>query len=253
MAKIILVANWKNHPTSLFEAKSLLKELGKAKDTYKKLRLFIAPPLPYVEEVRLRSKSFSNLASQDFPLVTSGSRTGLVTPDILKSFGIKAAIIGHSELRVLGETNKMVALKLKTALTSGISPFICVGEKSRDQDGEHFNFLRHELKLSLSTLSRRSDLSKLAIVYEPVWAIGKKAKDAAGPEELTQTIIFIRKVLADIFGREKALKIPILYGGSVEPTNAKALLAKTGVRGFLVGHVSLDVSAFKEIARSLVI
>jgi len=252
MTKPIVVANWKNHPGSLAEAKTLLSRLAKNRLLYKKLSFFIAPPLPYFELISRRSKNFAHLASQDISSISQGTHTGVVTPEILKSFGVKLAILGHSERRALGETNEDVSRKVKIALHSSLAPLVCVGELSRDSDGEHFEFLRNQLKLSLAGLSKRSNVSKLAIAYEPVWAIGRRAKDAIKADGLTQAVIFIRKVLTDLFGRATAQRIPILYGGSVEPSNSGELMRETRIRGFLVGHASLSADSFREIAQSLI-
>lgn len=250
MAKPILVANWKNHPGSLPEAQTLLKELGKKRLLYKKVSLFIAPPLSFIETTARIIKTFAHLAAQDFFAFEKGNFTGAVSPEILKSFGVKLAIIGHSERRALGETSEVVAQKARVALKSGIIPLICVGEKERDIDGEHFEKLRDEIKASLNGF-KKSEVGKLILAYEPVWAIGKSAKEAIDPTELSQTVIFIRKVLSDLFGREVAENTPILYGGSVEPTNAYTLMKDSGVRGFLVGHASLSGKSFAEIAEAL--
>ncbi|MEX2013411.1 MAG: triose-phosphate isomerase [Parcubacteria group bacterium] len=252
MAKPILIANWKNHPGSLAEATFLLKQLSRNFKLYKKLSLFIAPPLPYLEPVSRRSRSFARLASQDLPSRSNGTHTGQVTSDILKSFGVRLAILGHSERRAEGETSELVAEKVKVALRSGIVPLVCVGEISRDQDGEHFEFLRDELKSSLAGLNKKTDVSKLALAYEPVWAIGKRAEDAMAPADLTQSVLFIKKVLTDMFGRAMAERIPILYGGSVESVNVGALFGETGIKGFLVGHASLNAKSFEAVARSLI-
>ena len=214
MAKPILVANWKNHPKSLAEAKRLLNKLSRKASVYKKTSFYIAPPLVYFESTSVRS-NFAQLASQDISSVLQGTHTGEVTPDILKSFGVRLSIIGHSERRALGETNESVSKKIKIALRAGIIPLVCIGEKARDQDGEHFEFLRNQLKSSLAGLSRKADVSKLVIAYEPAWAISKHADDAMKPNDLSQSVIFIRKILTDLFGRKVAESIPILYGGSV--------------------------------------
>lgn len=250
MAKPILVANWKNHPGSIEEAESLLKELLKRRELYKKTSLFIAPPYTYLEEVSNRAKSFGTLASQDISPLVKGSWTGEITPEILKNFGVRLSILGHSERRALGETTEEVREKIKIALRSGITPLICFGEKEHDKDGAHFEFLRDELKGLLSGLSKK-EIGKIALAYEPVWAIGKSAEDSLNPKELSQTVIFIRKILSDLFGRSVAESTPILYGGSVEPTNAEALLKEGGVRGFLVGHASLKAKSFEAIARAI--
>ncbi|KKT96622.1 MAG: Triosephosphate isomerase [Parcubacteria group bacterium GW2011_GWA2_45_15] len=252
MAKPILVANWKNHPDSLALAKALLKEIAKNSRLYRNLSLFIAPPYPYFESVSERLGSFGRLAAQNMSSLPPGNYTGQVTPDILKSFGVRLAILGHSERRGLGETSEHVAKKVKIALRLGIVPLVCVGELSQDQDGEHFEFLRDELKLSLAGLNREMVVSRLTLAYEPIWAIGKHARDAMASADLSQTVLFIKKVLADLFGRVVAEQIPILYGGSVEPANASRLFSETGIRGFLVGHASLNAKSFRDIAESLV-
>lgn len=252
MAKPILVANWKNHPGSLAEAKALIKQLSKDSHLYKKLSLFIASPLPYLDLVSHYSGSFAHLASQDISPHFGGTHTSMTTQDILKSFGVRLAIIGHSERRALGETNELVSQKVKVALRSGIAPLVCVGELSRDQDGEHFEFLREQIKLSLSGLNRKTDISKLAIAYEPVWAMGKHSSDTITPADLSQSVIFIKKVLVDMFSRTAAERVSILYGGSVEPANTVALFDGTGIKGFLVGHASLSAKSFKVIAEALI-
>lgn len=250
--KAILVANWKNHPSSLLEANKLLSTLGKRATLYKKLSTYIAPPAAYFETVSKRAKRFGALASQDiFFSPGNVTYTGVITPDILKSFGVKLAIIGHSERRNLGETNQVVAEKVQTALVAGISPLICIGEEVHDAEGNYFGFLEGQIRASLEGVKRKDDAVRLVIAYEPIWAIGKKAKDAMSSAELSQMVIFIKKVLSEIFGREAALRIPILYGGSVEASNAKSLLAETGARGLLVGRASLEAKSFNAIAEAL--
>ncbi len=250
MSKLILVANWKNHPSSLEEAKNLLREMAKKKELYKKLALFVAPPLPYMETVSERAASFSKLAAQDIPLVPKGDYTGVTSLDMLKSFGTRLAIIGHSERRAMGESSEMVSQKIKAALRAGIVPLVCVGEEKRDKDGEHFGLLREEIKALLAGVSKQA-ASSVIVAYEPVWVIGKSAEDALPPGDLAQSVIFIRKILSDLYGRNTADRISIVYGGSVEPANAGALARETGVAGFLVGHASLRAKWLEEIALSM--
>ncbi|MBX4200409.1 triose-phosphate isomerase [Candidatus Parcubacteria bacterium] len=251
MSKPLLIANWKNHPESLARGTNILQGFSKKQSLFKKTSLFIAPPLPYFETVSKKIKNYATLAAQDIFFTSEGTHTGVVTPEILKSFGVKLSIIGHSERRALGETNEVVAQKVKTSLLSNITPVLCVGETTRDTEGDHFGFLQEQLKLSLEGIRRKDDAERLIIAYEPVWAIGKTAKDAMQPSDLSQMIIFIKKVLTEIFDRESADKIPIIYGGSVEPENAKQLF-DTDIRGFLVGHASLDPQSFATIAEAIV-
>lgn len=247
MAKPILVANWKNYPGSLDEAKSLLKGYAKKKDIYKKTHLFIAPPTAYFESVA--AKGVGELASQDFSSL-KGTYTGTIQAEILKSFGVRLAIVGHSERRALGESVSEVAEKAAKALKSGIVPLICFGEKVRDAEGEHFDFLRHELKALLAHIGKK-DVAKVMLAYEPLWAVGSEAKGAIDPLELSQTLVFIKKVLSDLYGRKLADAVPILYGGSVDADNAGLLLRNSGAKGFLVGRASLNTESFLSIARSI--
>ncbi len=252
MAKPILVANWKNNPKSPEEAAELLSALSRKVLLYKKLNLFIAPPYTYLGEARRKIAKFANLASQDIFFSSEGVHTGSVTPDVLKSFGVKLAIIGHSERRILGETNEVVAKKVKTAFASGIVPLVCIGESVRDEEGGHLSFIADQLKLSLEGTRRKEDAERLVIAYEPVWAIGKRASEAITPTDLAEMVIFIKKTLTDIFGREAADTIPVLYGGSVDPTNVESLYKGTGIRGLLVGRASLDSKQLCEIAEALI-
>jgi triosephosphate isomerase (TIM) len=246
MAKPILVANWKNYPNSLLEARTLLKDLTKKKKLFDKTNLYIAPPSPYLELV---SKSFAKLASQDLFHLEKGSYTGFVGTPILKSFGVRLSILGHSERRAQGESSEEVKEKIKAALRAGIIPLVCVGEVTRDAEGEYFGFLQEQIKASLADLSKK-EVKNIMIAYEPVWAIGKTAKDALNVEDLSQTVLFIKKVLSDLFGRDIAQEIPVLYGGSVEAKNAREHLVP-GIKGFLVGHASLNSKNFIGIVESL--
>ncbi len=247
--KFILVGNWKNHPSSIEEANILLNALSKQGKLFKKLSTCIAPPAPYIGVLSKKVKSFALLCSQDI-FALDGTHTGAITTDILKNFGVKASIVGHSERRKLGETNKDVREKVKNAFQMGIVPIVCVGEDVHDVEGHYFKTLNEEIRASLEGV-KKNEAKRLIVAYEPIWAIGKKAKDAMQPEELTQMVIFIRKVLTEMFGRESADKIPIIYGGSVEPDNVRDLVIGTGVRGLLVGHASLSAKNFVEIAKSL--
>lgn len=250
MAKAILVANWKNYPGSLEEARDLLRAMSRKFQLYKKVSLYIAPPLTYLDIVSKNAKNFASLASQDISSQSQGTYTGLVTPDILKSFGTRLSIIGHSEQRSLGETDELVSCKVKVALRAGIIPLICVGETIRDQDGEHFMKLGEQLKFSLAGL-KKNDAFKIMIAYEPVWAVGKNAKGAIEPSDLCQSVLFIKKVLTDMFGRAVAERIPVLYGGSVDSANISNIYSETGIKGFLVGRASLNAKNFESLTRIL--
>ncbi len=250
MAKPILVANWKNYPGSLVEARAILNGLVKKKAIYKKLNLFVAPPAVYLGAVAERVQGWGSVAVENLSSQEKGTHTGEVTPEILKSFGVRLAILGHSEQRALGETASSVAEKAKIALKSGFIPLICFGEQVRDAEGEYFEFLRQELKTLLKEV-KKGDAHKIVLAYEPIWAIGSKSTGPIDPTELAQTILYIKKILSDLYGRKVAETIAVLYGGSVDETNAGILIRNSGVRGFLVGRASLDPKKFESIASAI--
>lgn len=249
MIKPIIVANWKNYPNSLEEVKELLRDLSKNSTQYKKVHLYIASPVVYLELVSEKIKKFGSLAVQDVPLMFDGTYTGELSMHILKSFGVRLSIVGHSERRKLGETNEVINHKIRNILRAGMTPLLCVGEKEKDLHGEHFEFVREQIVACLYKV-KKEDVSKIIIAYEPVWAIGKKAKDAMDKENIEQMVIYIKKVLTDQYSREIAEKVRILYGGSVEPTNAESI-SESGVNGFLVGHSSIDARYFNKISKIL--
>jgi triosephosphate isomerase len=167
---------------------------------------------------------------------------------MLHGVGATFCIVGHSERRAAGESNEDVRVQLGVVAGAGLVPVLCVGELEQAPDGAHFSFI--EEQLTSATKGLQSMLGKLVVAYEPVWAIGKSADAAMKPLELQETVIFIRKTLANILGREDAISTPILYGGSVEPSNARSLIVSGEVSGFLVGHASAELDSFVEILQS---
>ena len=186
-----------------------------------------------------------------------GAHTGEVSALMLKEAGASFVLIGHSERRrrviegkeVEGESNEDVHAQLAAAANAALTPVLCVGERERTAEGAHFNFIEEQLTSALR--GAQSLTAKLVVAYEPVWAIGKGAADAMRPAEVEETVIFIRKTLAGVLGRKVALKVPILYGGSVEPANVERLVAEGGVDGFLVGHASAKLEQFVEILKAV--
>lgn len=174
---------------------------------------------------------------------TEGAHTGEVSAKMLKAAGATFVIVGHSERRAY-ESDGVVHAQIERAAEAGLIPVLCVGEREHKEDGAHFGFIEEQLMSALREFRRTQ---KLIVAYEPVWAIGKTAEDAMQPESVEETVIFIRKILAQSLGRPAALKVPILYGGSVEAENAKALLERGGVAGFLVGHASAKPETFVEL------
>ena len=172
------------------------------------------------------------------------AHTGEVSAAMLKQAGAQFCIVGHSERRALGEDNNTVHEQFARALGAGLAAVLCVGETERSAEGAHFSFIESQLASAFAGVG--SVARRAVVAYEPLWAINKSAADAVRLQELEEMAIFIKKVLTDILGRAAAAKVPILYGGSVEGSNAGQLL-ESGISGFLVGHASADIGSFIEI------
>ena len=159
------------------------------------------------------------------------------------------AIVGHSERRyILREDDKMVAKKVAAAIRNRITPILCIGETESERAfGETADVIRDQLIGGLSEVAD-DDLDKVIVAYEPVWAIssGKSAKIAT-PDEVAEVVKLIRKVIADTYDKDLAEKVPVLFGGSVNTSNAGAYLTVPGVNGLLIGGASLILSEFVDI------
>ena len=189
------------------------------------------------------------MGAQTLSAHTDGAHTGEVSAKTLKKVGALFALVGHSERRIAGDTQEIVHAQLERAIEAGLTPILCIGEREREHDGEHFELLEAQLTSALGNIPKNS-LKKLIVAYEPVWAIGRHAIDAMKPSELQEMVIFIRKVLAETLDRAVALKTPVLYGAAVEVENAALLIHEGGVNGLLVGHASVQVERFLEIIKA---
>lgn len=242
MAKVLIVANWKMNPATYQEAKSIAEMTKRAAGKNKGVSVIICPPVVYLRELARGSRS-ALFGIQDLSYEDGGAFTGEISARMAHSAGARYAIIGHSERRHSGETGEVIAKKIAAALLARLTPILCIGENVRDNAGDYLSTVRAQLMEGLSEITS-SEIAKVIIAYEPVWAIGKGAADAIVPADLHEMSIYIKKVLAERLDRGKALKASILYGGSVEAENAYAILHHGSVDGFLVGHASLDVKEF---------
>ncbi len=249
MAKKIVIANWKLNPTDPKEAVKLFSATKRIASKFSKTNIVVAPPFVYLSKFSTNKGSLY-LGSQDAFWEKSGAFTGEVSSFLLSNLGVKYSILGHSERRFLGESDESVRKKVRASLDSFIFPVVCVGERERDVGGKYLEELKQQIKNSLGKIQKK-DLSRIIIAYEPVWAIGKSARDAINPERLHEMVIFIKKVLTDLFGRESAEETTIIYGGSVDPSNAKDLCQMGEVSGFLVGGASLSPERFAGIVKSI--
>ncbi len=243
----LIVGNWKMHPDTLAEAKSVATKIKASAKGISKAKIVLCPPSLYVSEVQ-KVLGRSRIASgvQNIFAEEIGSHTGEVTAAQAASCGAAYVIVGHSERRKMGETDDLVTKKALSAIRNGLTAIVCVGEAERDTHGKYLAFLKDQLAQSLATISA-AELKKLVIAYEPVWEIGAAA--AMLPGQIHETSIYIRKVLSDLYDPALVAKMPILYGGSVNVQNAKVILKDGEVDGLLIGRESLIPGDFVAIAK----
>lgn len=249
MAKKIVIANWKMNPDSLPKARKLFQSTKKFSSNLSKTRVIVCLPAIYLASFNSKTKNI-NLGAQNVFWQVSGAHTGEISSAMLKNLGVSYCLVGHSERRALGETDEEVSKKLKALLKSGLIPILCVGERERDSQGEYLGILSNQIKSSLFGVDKR-DIKNLIVAYEPIWAIGRTAREAINSHKLHQTVLFIEKILSELYGREQAKKVAIIYGGSVEEKNASEIIKNGNVSGFLVGHASLDPLTFREILQAV--
>lgn len=177
---------------------------------------------------------------------THGAHTGEVAADMLRDAGATHCIVGHSERRhIYGETDSDANKKALAALAAGLTAILCVGEKLEQREGgEAEAVVRRQLEGGLRDLTA-SDLDRIIVAYEPVWAIGTGR--TATPEQAQEMHAFVRRVFAERFSKESANRLRILYGGSVKPDNIAGLMKQPDVDGALVGGASLDAETFAQI------
>ncbi len=249
MSNKIIAGNWKMNPVTLKDVKATFTEIKRSVGSVRGVSVLICPPFVYLPELkRLSLGGKVEIGAQDAHFVDQGAQTGGVSAYMIRDLGIKTVIIGHSERRAGGDTDEIVNKKILTALTAGLRVILCIGEAVRDDKCHYLNTLQEQLEKDLIGFPIKL-ADRLIIAYEPVWAIGKNATRVETPDGFLHNKIFIRKVLAGIVGRKKALSVPVLYGGSANATNAGDFLSVGQADGLLVGRDSLNPKNFAEIIK----
>ena len=240
--KQLIAGNWKMNGSLADNdalVRALLAGMGGAR-----CQVAACVPAPYLAQVQmLRSGSALELGAQDVSQHPQGAYTGEVSAAMLKEFGVRYAIVGHSERRQYhGETDALVAEKTKTALAAGITPIVCVGETLGEREaGKTEDVVKRQMAAVIH--SNGHCISEIVVAYEPVWAIG--TGKTATPEQAQQVHALLRAQLKA--ASERADRIQILYGGSMNAANAAALLGQPDIDGGLVGGASLKVADFLQI------
>jgi len=204
----------------------------------------VCVPAPYLAQVQmLRHGSPLELGAQDVSSHEQGAFTGEVSAAMLKDFGVRYAIVGHSERRQYhGETDQLVADKARAALAHGITPIVCVGETLAEREAGHTEeVVKRQLAAAIHTNGHC--ISEIVVAYEPVWAIGTGR--TATPEQAQQVHAVLRAQLRA--ATEHAERVVILYGGSMNAANAASLLAQPDIDGGLIGGASLKAADFLQI------
>ncbi|MDR1429441.1 MAG: triose-phosphate isomerase [Spirochaetaceae bacterium] len=241
-----IAGNWKMHKTrseAAELAKSLVVQLKGGKHTY-----LVAPGFTCLETVGAIVKG-SNilLGAQNMASEEQGAHTGEVSVLQLKDLGVQAVILGHSERRhTYKEDDELINKKVKLALRHGLEVILCIGELLSEREaGQAENVCETQTVKGLAGVSV-SDLERVTLAYEPVWAIG--TGKTATPEDADAIHAYVRGVIAKLYGKDAAEKIIIQYGGSVKAENAAQLMAKENIDGALVGGASLKADTFVPIA-----
>jgi triosephosphate isomerase len=249
MRNKIVAGNWKMNKTA-GEAQSLTAEvIALSKEVKSNVKMVLCVPFPYLIPTKEQTAGTPILVgAQNCSDQESGAYTGEVSAVMLKSVDIPYVIIGHSERRqYFGEDGKLLAKKTDKALAHGLTPIFCCGEPLEIREkGTHEDLVRQQVEEGLFHLSPEL-LKKVVIAYEPVWAIG--TGKTATSQQAQDMHAVIRKQLAKKYGDAIAQEIPILYGGSVKPDNAKELFSCPDVDGGLVGGASLKARDFIDIAK----
>jgi triosephosphate isomerase len=251
MNRKIVAGNWKMN-TLLESAIKLAGDVDEllSENNPGDVTVVLIPPYPFIHPVLdVIDRNKIKVGAQNCASEPKGAYTGEVSAEMIASTGAEYVIIGHSERReYFGENDEILSKKLSLALENDLTPIFCIGEKLEEREaGKQFEVVENQLKNTVLSLDEKN-IQKLVIAYEPVWAIG--TGKTATPEQAQEIHAFIRKLIGEKFGTKIANEIPVLYGGSVKPGNAKELFAKPDIDGGLIGGASLKAKDFVDIINS---
>jgi triosephosphate isomerase len=234
------------------EAERYIRQMDSLIDDIRdRLEFFFIPSFTSLERVVRAVGDRIRIGAQNMAWEERGQFTGEVSPLMLDELGVRFVLIGHSERRhVFGETDEQLARKVRCAADHGFTTLLCVGETHEQKDsGNSRKAVRDQLMADAGTLSPEEACGKLWIGYEPVWAIGTSGVPASASyaEEMH---LYIKEVLKEMFG-EASSKIPVLYGGSVNPENAPKIAERDGIDGLFIGRSAWVPEGFDAIIRDV--
>lgn len=249
MKKLLMGTNLKMYKTASQTASYLSALQALTADLRSEVTLFVIPSYTSLERAvnTVKDKAVL-LGAQNMHPEEQGQFTGEISPLMLQELGIDIIEIGHSERRhVFGETNEEENKKVLSALRYGFTALLCVGETAAEKDhGIADEVLSMQLKIGLHGIAQ-TDLDRLWVAYEPVWAIGVNGVPAP-PAYASERHLHIKSVLAGLFPGNN---IPVLYGGSVNPENAEALIVQPGVDGLFTGRSAWEAEGFNKLIRQV--
>ncbi len=239
--KNLIVANWKMNPTSYKEAEDLILKISKGVEGMSS-EVVICPPFVWLTDFSHKDKSHISFGAQNVFYEDKGAFTGKISAPMLKDGGVEYVIIGHSEVRKLGETDEIINKKIKKALEFGLKVIFCIGETAQErEEGKKNEVLEKQIKLGIDGIQNSEfGIQNSVVAYEPVWAIG--TGNNCSPQNTKDAIDFIKKLISE--------DTRVLYGGSVKSDNSSDYIKKSGANGLLVGGASLDAEEFVKIVKS---
>jgi len=248
MRRKLVVGNWKMNG-SIAKNKTLLTAIINGVNNLHSSDCVVCVPYPYLAQVQsLAENTNISWGAQNLSAMEDGALTGAVSANMLKDYGCKYVIIGHSERRLLShETDDTAAARFNAAIKAGLIPIFCMGETKEERDADWTEYV---VGRQLDSILRRygvDAVAKAVLAYEPLWAVG--TDNPATPEQAQKVHSFIRKRIARC-DKKVAKNIRILYGGSLSPANVTALFAMPDIDGGVVGRCSLDAKAFVEICKA---
>jgi triosephosphate isomerase len=242
----LIVANWKMNPRSLKDAKKIFNDFKKEKINYTNKTVVFCPPVIFLKDLKsMYSGTKLFWGVQDAHFEEDGQFTSDISISMVKDAGARFVIVGHSEVRAKGETDEIISKKVFKALKEDLHVLLCVGEKVHDAQATYLNIVAEQLRSALRYVSPAL-VKKLNIVYEPIWTIGK-GNTAMNTHDIHFMNLFIKKELMHKFGKTVGNHVPILYGGSVDSYNTRAIMEEGMVDGLLIGRASLNPGEFAKI------
>lgn len=244
----LMAGNWKMYKTP-GEAAVLAQSIGELIEEWDDVEVLVCPPfvdLKTVSTVIEFDHTLMRLGAQDVYWETEGAFTGEVSPRMLADIGCSYCIVGHSERReFFGETDETVNRKVHALFSAGITPIMCCGETLETrEEGKTDAHVRAQVSKGLAGITAEQ-AGDLVIAYEPIWAIGTGRTPT--PEAANDVCRTIRATVGALFGQPAAIRVRILYGGSVKPENVRLFMPEPDIDGALVGGASLDARSFVEL------